>query len=371
MRWSFVSGALARTASEAQFDSPAFRVREPSRSRFPFCRSVPVLDDLVARGCVGRLLCSGCEVSAEWSDGVSVSSAWCLAGGASRRLLSGGFNPDLSGLACSAFFELRNLAASSLIFSGHGILSLAALLNSFATMRVRVSLGFLGSQWQHELNASSQHTGDSFYWSLVDVFNPSVFRFRRCFEELAGFVLRIDVVSLCWVRAESICTQNVVGRLGLCVAFLAFDVIFVVLCVAVACLVGIAVCCCLPCIIAVLYALADREGASDEEIERLPKFKFLTLKNSEKVNGEIRETHGGIMTQLGVDSPSERVLSSDEAECCICLCDYEDGTELRELSCRHHFHEACIDKWLRINATCPLCKFNILKTGEQSCNDAV
>ena len=44
----------------------------------------------------------------------------------------------------------------------------------------------------------------------------------------------------------------------LCVAFLAFDVIFVVLCVAVACLVGIAVCCCLPCIIAVLYALADR-----------------------------------------------------------------------------------------------------------------
>ena len=59
LRWSSVSGALARTASEAQFESPAFRVREPSRSRFPFCRSVPVLDDLVARGCVGRLLCSG------------------------------------------------------------------------------------------------------------------------------------------------------------------------------------------------------------------------------------------------------------------------------------------------------------------------
>ncbi|KAF2565426.1 hypothetical protein F2Q68_00028443 [Brassica cretica] len=113
------------------------------------------------------------------------------------------------------------------------------------------------------------------------------------------------------------------------------------------------------------------EGASDEEIERLPRFKFLTVRNSEKVNGEILETHGGIMTQLGVDSPSERVLSSDEAECCVCLCEYEDGTELRELWCRHHFHEACIDKWLRINATCPLCKSNILKTDEQSGNDAV
>ena len=62
LRWSSVSRALARTASEAQFESPAFRVREPSRSRFPFCRSVPVLDDLVARGCVGRLLCSGSVV---------------------------------------------------------------------------------------------------------------------------------------------------------------------------------------------------------------------------------------------------------------------------------------------------------------------
>lgn len=44
----------------------------------------------------------------------------------------------------------------------------------------------------------------------------------------------------------------------LCITFLAFDVFFVVICVAVACVVGIAVCCCLPCIIAILYAVADQ-----------------------------------------------------------------------------------------------------------------
>ncbi|KAG9155046.1 hypothetical protein Leryth_025095 [Lithospermum erythrorhizon] len=33
---------------------------------------------------------------------------------------------------------------------------------------------------------------------------------------------------------------------------------FVVICVAVACVIGIAVCCCLPCIIAILYAVADQ-----------------------------------------------------------------------------------------------------------------
>ncbi|KAL0770054.1 hypothetical protein Bca101_035204 [Brassica carinata] len=142
------------------------------------------------------------------------------------------------------------------------------------------------------------------------------------------------IIGFYWITADAEELAQTSPQLyWLCVAFLAFDVIFVVLCVAVACFIGIAVCCCLPCIIAVLYALADREGASDEEIERLPRFKFLTVRNSEKVNGEIRETHGGIMTQLGVDSPSERVLSCEEAECCICLCDYEDGTELRELSC--------------------------------------
>nr|DAD47981.1 TPA_asm: hypothetical protein HUJ06_017918 [Nelumbo nucifera] len=44
----------------------------------------------------------------------------------------------------------------------------------------------------------------------------------------------------------------------LCIIFLAFDVFFVIFCVALACVIGIAVCCCLPCIIAVLYAVADQ-----------------------------------------------------------------------------------------------------------------
>ncbi|XP_057780644.1 E3 ubiquitin-protein ligase At1g12760-like [Salvia miltiorrhiza] len=149
----------------------------------------------------------------------------------------------------------------------------------------------------------------------------------------------------------------------LSITFLAFDVFFVVICVAVACIVGIAVCCCLPCIIAILYAVADQEGATKEDIERLPKFKFRRIGDFEKQNGEIQESFGGIITECDTDSPTEHVLPLDDAECCICLCAYDDGAELRELPCRHHFHSACIDKWLHINAICPLCKFNILKNG--------
>ncbi|XP_052194398.1 E3 ubiquitin-protein ligase At1g12760-like [Diospyros lotus] len=180
------------------------------------------------------------------------------------------------------------------------------------------------------------------------------------------------IVGFYWVSAggETL-TQDSPQLYWLCITFLAFDVFFVVICVAVACLIGIAVCCCLPCIIAILYAVTDQEGATKEDIERLPKYKFRNIGEFEKQNGEIQESFGGIMTECDTDTPTEHVLSLEDAECCICLCAYEEGTELRVLPCRHHFHCPCIEKWLCINATCPLCKFNILKNGNQSSSEEV
>ncbi|KAJ0253328.1 hypothetical protein HA466_0110300 [Hirschfeldia incana] len=149
----------------------------------------------------------------------------------------------------------------------------------------------------------------------------------------------------------------------LSIVFLGFDVFFVVFCVALACVIGIAVCCCLPCIIAVLYAVADQEGASKEDIEQLTKFKFRKVGDVDKHAGdEAQGNTDGIMTECGTDSPIEHTLLQEDAECCICLSAYEDGTELRELPCGHHFHCSCVDKWLYINATCPLCKYKILKS---------
>ena len=46
------------------------------------------------------------------------------------------------------------------------------------------------------------------------------------------------------------------------------------------------------------------------------------------------------------------------ASCCsICLADYKDTDVLRLLpDCGHRFHLKCVDSWLRLHATCPVCR---------------
>nr|XP_034904407.1 E3 ubiquitin-protein ligase At1g63170-like isoform X5 [Populus alba] len=179
------------------------------------------------------------------------------------------------------------------------------------------------------------------------------------------------VIGFYWITAagRQDLEENSPQLYWLCVTFLAFDALFVIICAAAACLIGIAVCCCLPCIIGILYAMTDPEGATAEEIDRLPKYKFCRAEAFEKVDGENPEICGGMMTECDTDTPIELAVSHEDAECCICLSAYENGSELRELPCNHHFHCMCIDKWLCINATCPLCKFNIVKAGNRSGNE--
>ncbi|EHA8590764.1 putative E3 ubiquitin-protein ligase [Cocos nucifera] len=121
------------------------------------------------------------------------------------------------------------------------------------------------------------------------------------------------IIGFYWVSAGGqALTSDAPQLYWLCIVFLAFDVFFVVFCVALACVIGIAVCCCLPCIIAILYAVGDQEGASDEDIRQLPKYKFRRIGDPEKIGGDISSLSGGIMTECGSDQPIEHVLSAED-----------------------------------------------------------
>lgn len=72
---------------------------------------------------------------------------------------------------------------------------------------------------------------------------------------------------------------------------------------------------------------------------------------------------------LGLDGPtiesypktilgeSRRLPKPDDNICPICLSEYKPKETLRTIpSCQHCFHADCIDEWLRLNASCPVCR---------------
>ncbi|KAM9746785.1 RING finger protein 215 [Dama dama] len=46
--------------------------------------------------------------------------------------------------------------------------------------------------------------------------------------------------------------------------------------------------------------------------------------------------------------------------CAVCLDYFCNKQWLRVLPCKHEFHRDCVDPWLMLQQTCPLCKFNVL-----------
>ncbi|KAK1413926.1 hypothetical protein QVD17_29663 [Tagetes erecta] len=165
------------------------------------------------------------------------------------------------------------------------------------------------------------------------------------------------VVGNVWIFGGHSSSADAPNLYRLCIVFLTFS------CIGYAMpfiLCGM-ICCCLPCIISILGVheeMNQRRGASEDSINALPthKFKIKKTGNDTKDNNESGVDEGGI---LAAGTDKERAISGEDAVCCICLAKYADNDLLRELPCMHFFHIECVDKWLKINASCPLCKFQI------------
>ncbi|KAJ0006676.1 hypothetical protein Pint_29918 [Pistacia integerrima] len=199
------------------------------------------------------------------------------------------------------------------------------------------------------------------------------------------------VVGNVWIFGGHSTPSDAPKLYRLCIVFLTFSCIGY----AMPFILCATICCCLPCIISVLGIREDfsqTRGATVESINALPTFKFKS-KTSGNAN-DLDNAGAGEGGVLAAGTEKERVISGEDAlvaevaykftelylqhpfqwailqsnpslymVCCICLAKYADDDELRELSCLHVFHVDCVDKWLKINASCPLCKSEVGESG--------
>ncbi|KAM4100302.1 hypothetical protein ACJW30_05G058300 [Castanea mollissima] len=164
------------------------------------------------------------------------------------------------------------------------------------------------------------------------------------------------VVGNVWIFGGHSSPSDAPKLYRLCIVFLTFSCIGY----AMPFILCATICCCLPCIISVLGLredLSQARGATTESINALPTYKFKLKKNGNVEDEEINGVSEGGLLAAGTEK--ERSISGEDAVCCICLAKYVDDDELRELPCFHVFHVDCVDKWLKINALCPLCKSEV------------
>lgn len=159
------------------------------------------------------------------------------------------------------------------------------------------------------------------------------------------------VVGNVWIFGGHASSSEAPNLYRLCIVYLIFSCIGY----AMPFILCATICCCLPCIISVLGFREDlnqTRGATTESINALPTYKFKVKKSrNSDATGETGVVASG--------TEKERIISGEDAVCCICLAKYANNDELRELPCSHLFHKECVDKWLKINALCPLCKSEV------------
>ncbi|MFH4978386.1 hypothetical protein AB6A40_005095 [Gnathostoma spinigerum] len=94
--------------------------------------------------------------------------------------------------------------------------------------------------------------------------------------------------------------------------------------------------------------LRSWEAAFVHLIDRMgPSMNFLRLVQKGLTRAEIEQ-----LKSFRVRDPA----LIPEKLCVICQYEFERRDHIRVLPCDHHYHAKCVDKWLKTNRTCPICR---------------
>ncbi|GAV72272.1 zf-RING_2 domain-containing protein/zf-RING_3 domain-containing protein, partial [Cephalotus follicularis] len=56
---------------------------------------------------------------------------------------------------------------------------------------------------------------------------------------------------------------------------------------------------------------------------------------------------------------TEQVMESEMNQCAVCKDAFERGNEVKQMPCKHIYHEECILPWLEMHNSCPVCRYEL------------
>lgn len=118
-------------------------------------------------------------------------------------------------------------------------------------------------------------------------------------------------------------------------------------------------------------AMAEEEETmefveGDEEDEEMTYEEMLEL--GQRI-GDVKEERWKLRAQKYIEAMPLIIFDAAKTSstprkctmetCLVCQCAYEDGDTLKKLPCGHLYHVDCIDPWLGMKNTCPVCKKSV------------
>ncbi|XP_010545157.1 PREDICTED: RING-H2 finger protein ATL67 [Tarenaya hassleriana] len=99
----------------------------------------------------------------------------------------------------------------------------------------------------------------------------------------------------------------------------------------------------------VIFVAEDDDDDHDLEESVVPRFDQSVINSYPKFQFSKEPEGGGCTT------------------CSICLCEYKEAEMLRMMpECKHSFHLCCLDVWLKLKRSCPVCRNSPLPTPQST-----
>ncbi|KAJ1380135.1 Zinc finger, RING-type [Sesbania bispinosa] len=73
----------------------------------------------------------------------------------------------------------------------------------------------------------------------------------------------------------------------------------------------------------------------------------------------MRETQMVPASKIAIESLQKVKLQEGATmeRCSICLMEFDVGTEVSSMPCKHVYHHECLVQWLKTSHVCPLCRY--------------